>query len=179
MMDREGHNECSLRFLYDNQMDLALRGRLLLGVLYIGLAGVIFMTAVFAVSPQKIVSAEVVLGGEKIKVNIADTPALHARGLSGVKKLNPGEGMLFIFPSPGFYGFWMKAMSIQIDIIWFDANREIVDVWENATPSSYPEIRIPVKEAMYVLEVEAGFSAKHTLKKGDVLELKPSTRYNE
>lgn len=178
MMDREGHNECSPRFLYDIQMDLALQGRLLLGALYASIVGAIIVTIILVAPPQNTPLSEVTLAGEKILVTVADTPVLQERGLSGRSALNQNEGMLFVFPSPGLYGFWMKDMSIPIDIIWFDANKQMVDVWESATPASYPETRIPIKDVMYALEVPAGFSAKHALKKGDVLELNSSARYN-
>jgi len=145
--------------------------KILLGALCASIAVAVVATAMLAVSPKDTI-AEVVIAGERLKVVVANTPELQEKGLGGRKSLEPNGGMLFIFPKPGFYGFWMKDMKIPIDIIWFDANRRIVDVWENATPESYPEAREPRDASLYVLEVNAGFYKKHTLKKGDVVELK-------
>ena len=145
--------------------------KILLGALCASIAVAVVATAMLAVSPKDII-AEVVIVGERLKVVVADTPELQEKGLGGRTSLESNGGMLFIFPKPGFYGFWMKDMKILIDIIWLDANRRIVDVWENATPESYPETREPRSAALYVLEVNAGFYKKHTLMKGDVLELK-------
>ena len=160
-------------------MHAGVREKLLLGALYISIAGAILVTAILVVPQKSTPTSEVIIGDEKVMVTIADTPALQDRGLGGVKALLQNEGMLFVFPKPDLYTFWMKDMLIPIDIIWFDTNRHIVDVWENAKPSSYPEARPPRAEAQYVLEVQAGFFARHALKRGDVLELKSSTRYTK
>lgn len=136
-----------------------------------GIAAVILVVAMFVVFPQPHSRANVFLGGEEISVTIADTPSLQARGLGGHEKLEPNEGMLFVFPEPVLAGFWMKDMLFPIDIIYFDANRRIIDVWGNATPESYPKIFIPRAPAQFVLEVPAGFFAEHRLKMGNILEI--------
>lgn len=145
--------------------------KLLLGVLYISIAVAIFATAILAVPVKNTPALELSLGGEKIAVDLANTPKSQEKGLSGHKPLALNEGMLFVFPSLGTYGFWMKDMSFPIDIIWFDENQQIVDVWEGATPSSYPQIHSPLIQSKYVLEVSSGFYLKNHLKKGDRFEL--------
>src|SRR3989344_4148201 len=152
--------------------------KILLGALYISIAVAVVATAMLAVSQQETIR-EVTIAGERFNVVVADTPELQEKGLSGRTSLESNGGMLFIFPKPGFYGFWMKDMKIPIDIIWFDANRRIVDVWENATPESYPKVHTPVVPAQYVLEVGTGYFANHALKHGDILEIGTSSRYNE
>src|SRR3954471_24776165 len=54
---------------------------------------------------------EVKLGSTTIQVDISDTEALREQGLSGRTSLAENEGMLFVFPTPGPYGFWMKDMN--------------------------------------------------------------------
>ena len=146
-------------------------GKILLGALYISIAVAVVATAMLAVPSPETTERKVLLGGNEINVTIADTPALQAKGLGGRKSLKPNEGMLFIFPTPGFYGFWMKDMEIPIDIIWFDENYRIVDVWENATPDSYPKLSTPRALSQFVLEVPAGYFAEHHLKSGNILEM--------
>ncbi|MBI5798663.1 MAG: DUF192 domain-containing protein [Candidatus Yonathbacteria bacterium] len=148
-----------------------LIGRLLLGALYTSIAVAIIGTAMLAVRKESRSASKVVIGGEEIKVTLADTPSLQSKGLSGSKELKPNEGMLFIFQKSGLYGFWMKDMLFPIDIIWFDVNRHIVDVWENAAPDSYPKIFTPHAPAQFVLEVDAGFFAEHHLRVGNMFEL--------
>ncbi|MFZ2303900.1 MAG: DUF192 domain-containing protein [Minisyncoccia bacterium] len=153
-----------------------LIGKILLWVLYATITVAVFATVIIVVSPKDTVS-EVVIAGERLNVVVADTPALQEKGLSGRTSLKPNDGMLFIFPEPGFYGFWMKGMKIPIDIIWLNSERRIVDVWENATPDSYPRAYVSRAEAKYVLEVPSGFSSKYSLKEGDVLETESSSGY--
>lgn len=149
----------------------ALTGRLILGALYVSIAAAILVAAMFAAPAKKHTQIKVFLGGQEISVIVADTPALHKLGLGFRKELNENEGMLFVFAEPGEYGFWMKDMFFSVDIIWFDQNRQIVDVWENAAPSSYPKVLTPRASAQFVLEVPAGFFANYNLKIGNTIEI--------
>lgn len=149
-----------------------LIGKLLLGTLYTSIAVAILVTAMLAVPADAPKHDSVVsIGGEVVLVTIADTEDTQAKGLSGNKGLLPNEGMLFKFQKPGFYGFWMKDMLFPIDIIWFDAERRIVDVWEDATPDSYPKLSTPLAPSQFVLEVPSGYFAGHHLKNGNILEI--------
>lgn len=158
-----------------------LNDRFLLGVIYASIAVAILVAAMFVI-PAKTSSLrpireladskpKVILGGQEVAVDIADTPALQEQGLSFREALGTNEGMLFVFAEQRPYGFWMKDMRFPIDIIYFDQNRHLVDVWERADPSSYPKIFTPRAPAQFVLEVPAGFFSKHNLKIGNMLEL--------
>jgi len=111
------------------------------------------------------------LGGEVFVYDVADTYLLREQGLSGRDQLDPGSGMIFVFPKDDQYGFWMKDMRFSIDIIWLDSRYRIVDVKKDATPASYPEIFSPSQSARYVAEVRAGFFEERHLKIGDTLEI--------
>ena len=112
----------------------------------------------------------VTIGGENIKVELAETTAERAQGLSGRKNLAEGTGLLFIFEKPGHYPFWMKNMNFPIDIIWISRDKKIVFIEKNATPKSYPKNFGGEVESSYVLEVVAGFADKHNLAIGDQVE---------
>ncbi len=114
----------------------------------------------------------VLIGGKKLKVDVADTEESREEGLSDRKSLGQDEGMLFIFEESGLYAFWMKDMNFSIDIIWISADNKIVYIQKNATPDSYPKAFSPGKQAKYVLEVATGFSDKNNLKEGDSMQLK-------
>ncbi len=138
----------------------------LVSIVFVGL---IVIVVFFSRPPQaKVLHA--VLGGEALLLEVADTDALRAQGLSGHKPFAPNEGMLFVFPIEGKHSFWMKDMLFPIDILWLDNDYRIVDVKEKATPESYPESFTPSVPALYVLELSAGFFEAHKLKKGDRLE---------
>lgn len=111
------------------------------------------------------------IGGREIKVDLALTPLEQERGLSGRKELQGDEGMLFVFPTPGKYYFWMKDMKFAIDIIWVGEDLRVIYIKKDAQPASFPKLFGPALDAKYVLEVTSGFSDKNNVKVGDRVEL--------
>jgi uncharacterized membrane protein (UPF0127 family) len=110
------------------------------------------------------------IAGQKVKVELALSVLERMQGLSGRQNLDEGTGMLFVFEKLGVYPFWMKDMNFSIDIIWLGQDQKIVYIKKNASPESYPEVFDPQVDAMYILEVPAGFGDKNNLKVGDRVE---------
>ena len=111
------------------------------------------------------------VGTARVLIDIADTPALRERGLSGRKLLLNDQGMYFIFDHPDVYPFWMKEMNFPIDIIWIGEHMSVVDITKSASPSSFPQTFVSSAPALYVLEVQAGFAERHGVKIGDQVVL--------
>ena len=109
--------------------------------------------------------------GDSVVVDIVDTDALRARGLSGRKGLVPHTGMLFIFPKDGVYKFWMKDMKFSIDIIWLKSDGTILGMAHSLPPESYPQSFAPSGEARYVIEVPAGYANERGIKVGEKIQL--------
>lgn len=105
----------------------------------------------------------VTIGKTTVVVDVADTPALREHGLSGREGLQEGKGMLFVFPEPGSYGFWMKDMQFPIDIIWADSSGVVNTVTPNIAPYTYPQAFYPTAPVLYVLEVPAGYAEAHKI----------------
>jgi len=107
-----------------------------------------------------------------INVEIADTPDLRSKGLMFRESLDEDKGMLFIFGSEGYWGFWMKNTIISLDIIWIDKDMKIIHI---QTAQPYKEefciTYYPQRAAKYVLEVNAGFAGKNNLSLGDEVSL--------
>ena len=117
------------------------------------------------------------LGGEVVYVEIADDPVERGRGLSGRGRLSDGWGMIFIFEKPGRYSFWMYGMLFPLDIIWIDENGVVVYIVENAQPcDGVCESYVPDIDALYVLEVRAGFAEDAGIAKGDLVEISLPTQ---
>lgn len=106
------------------------------------------------------------IGGKTIRVMLADTPDERTRGLSGREALANDEGMLFVFPEDGVYGFWMKDMRFSIDILWLSSLGEVVHIEKNVSPETYPASFQPLKPARYVLELPAGFAEAQSVATG-------------
>lgn len=102
-------------------------------------------------------------------VEIVKTVVERERGLMFRESLNSNSGMLFVFDRVGIYNFWMKNTLIPLDIIWIDENMNVVYLKENTVPCKVEncEIYIPEKEALYVLEINAGEAEKNMIKIGD------------
>src|SRR3990172_7339338 len=69
------------------------------------------------VPPQPQNVSQVCFGQECFEVEIADSPEEQAKGLMGRESLEPGKGMLFVFPEEGIYPFWMKDTLMPLDMI--------------------------------------------------------------
>jgi uncharacterized protein len=131
----------------------------------------VFLALVIRNSPRAARTAagpRVVINGINIPVEIADETEEQRQGLSGRGSLDEGSGLLFIFPDKQVRVFWMKDMFFPLDIIWI-ADNKIIKTDENLPPGgkSPAEKYNSVRPANYVLEVNAGFVARHGLKVGD------------
>ena len=120
----------------------------------------------------------VTLDNHKVFIELADTPAKQAQGLSGIEELKDGYGMLFPFNPTQMVSFWMKDMLIPIDMIFIKDNR-VVTLYTNVEPE--PEVALsmlkrysPNQVIDYVLEVPAGWSDKNKIIVGSTAIYTPS-----
>ena len=120
-----------------------------------------------SISPTKTIT----LKGRTLRVAVADSPEERDRGLSGTAALGSDQGMLFVFPQDGIYGFWMKGMRYSLDIMWIASDGKIVHIVRDATPQSFPTDFLPDTAARYVLEVPAGWANAHGVSIGDSVSL--------
>ena len=120
-------------------------------------------------------SDSVVIGTTTVLVDIAATSAARTQGLSGRKSLAWGNGMLFIFPKAGDWGFWMKDMYFPIDIIWADKAGVTTTALPNVSSTTYPQAFHTNAPSVYVLEVRAGYAAGHDIGVGQKIVV----QYNE
>ncbi len=100
------------------------------------------------------------LGEIPLNVEIADTPALRSRGLSGKEELDPGYGMLFIFDETTYHQMWMMNMRFPIDIIWVSEDLKVVGIERDLQPSNDPNqkrVRPPVP-VRYAVETNVNFA---------------------
>lgn len=109
-----------------------------------------------------------------VNVEIPLTDELKAKGLGGRTTLSENTGMLFQYPEPDTYPFWMKGMKMPLDIIWIVDNR-IVDITAKIPAPRVGDVSLPVyrpnQPVTDILEVRAGFAAKYGLKVGDVVRI--------
>lgn len=115
------------------------------------------------------------LGGEIFSLETADSDVLRERGLSGRDSIPPQGGMLFLFPRPGRYAFWMKNMRFAVDIIWLRGDR-IVFIQKNAAPpaagtaGNIPRY-ISSEDADKIIEIQAGTAERLGLGSGQQVKI--------
>ncbi len=105
----------------------------------------------------------------EFRLEVADTPVARAKGLGGRSGINLGEGMLFVFDIPDIECFWMKDVNFNIDILWFDADKRLIHVVPDLSPSTYPNTFCPPTTAKYVVELPAGMARTFDINNGDIL----------
>lgn len=144
-----------------------LRGQTLAMRKTFGLLCLLLCTACVAQGPY------VELKGERFTVEVAETHEKQALGLMFRESMDEDHGMLFLFPGEAMRSFWMKNTRIPLDIFYFDAERRLVSVAENAQPCrtercpSYPS----EGPAKYVLELNSGKAAELGVRRGDELKI--------
>lgn len=109
------------------------------------------------------------IGSGIIKLKVANSLNEQRQGLSGRESLADNSGMLFVYNDSERRCFWMKNMRFPIDIVWLDADKRIVHIYENLSPNTYPESFCSDELARYVIELNSGMVKKLDLSIGQQL----------
>ncbi|XDD47348.1 DUF192 domain-containing protein [Leptospira sp. WS39.C2] len=123
--------------------------------------------------PSQTNTPEIIFGSvadRVLKLEIANTPSTRATGLMYRTKLGEDEGMLFVFPKPDYLNFWMKNTLIPLSIGYFSEDMRLLESFD-MKPNQTDEVYNARKPAMYALEVNQGWFAKHKIGKDAVLTL--------
>lgn len=105
----------------------------------------------------------------KIDIEVADNDEARAKGMMYRKFNEENHGMLFVFPVEEEQSFWMQNTYISLDIIFVNGQKEIVKIHRKATPRSTASLPSG-KKAIYVVEVNGGFTDKYDIKEGDRID---------
>ncbi len=107
-------------------------------------------------------------------VELALTPQKRSQGLMFREYLPRNRGMLFVFDSDDYWVFWMKNTHVPLDMIWLNADRQVVHIVKNVPVDKGENIPqyAPAVPARYVLETNAGFCGKYNIKLGDEAKFK-------
>jgi uncharacterized membrane protein (UPF0127 family) len=119
-------------------------------------------------SPMVVIKASDGTERAAVSVELAVTPGQRQFGLMYREHLAADAGMLFVFPAPDQLKFWMKHTEIPLDMIFADSAGVVVGIVAKATPYSEKPVG-PDAPALYVLEVNGGFCARHGVRAGDKL----------
>lgn len=101
-----------------------------------------------------------------LNVEVADDNAERAQGLMYRDTMPENAGMLFFMETEEIQSFWMKNTILSLDIIFVNSDKHIVSIHQNCKPYSLDQI-ISEKPALYVVEVNAGYTNRNGIKTGD------------
>lgn len=107
-----------------------------------------------------------------LTVEIAAKDNERQKGLMFRKHLADDEGMIFLFSTERYNSFWMHNTLIPLDMFFIDSEWNVVGVVQNAAPLTDDPRRVD-KMSRYVLEVKAGFAARHGLGAGARVKFMP------
>ncbi|MGB5346063.1 MAG: DUF192 domain-containing protein [Woeseia sp.] len=102
----------------------------------------------------------------RFDVYLAIENAQWRRGLMHVKSLDPWRGMLFVYPEEGRRSMWMKNTFLPLDMLFIKASGRISSIATDTEPQSLRSIA-SIEDVQYVLELNAGVTAKLGIKAGD------------
>lgn len=102
-----------------------------------------------------------------IDIAIAKTEQERNLGLMDVNVLDNNHGMVFLFENPQPLTFWMANTPLPLDIMFVDQDSVIIRIHKNTQPYSNSQYGSEGKNAMYVVETNAGYATTHDIKEGD------------
>ena len=105
-------------------------------------------------------------GEVPMRLEVAATPETRVKGLMDRDSIAPLDGMLFLFPTPHDYAFWMKDTRIALDMLFVDASNRIVHVEADVPPYSKSE-RASGQQIVAVIELDGGRASRESIAKGD------------
>ena len=153
-----------------------MKNKTLLFILVFLFSSLIFLTTrIMAIPRQELpIEAVVDLSGTSIELEVARTPEQQQIGLMNRKIIPPHRGMLFNFEPPRYVRFWMKNVSLPLDMIF------LRDGQVKAVISDVPPCRREVcatygptnDEIDQVIELKGGQAAKLGLEVGNTIEVK-------
>ncbi|MGC8479710.1 MAG: DUF192 domain-containing protein [Candidatus Micrarchaeia archaeon] len=110
------------------------------------------------------------IGKKSLNVMVADSFFKQMLGLMHRSSLKENEGMLFIFNRETKMGIWMLNMKFNIDILWINSKKLIIDFKEDAKPCNSLfscKTMYPKESSKYVLELNSGYIKKEGINIGD------------
>jgi len=149
-----------------------------LAAIIIGAAGIISIPSDAKLEAVDFPIGTIKIDDQVLQVQIADTEPRRVRGLMFQEQLPYDKGMIFVFDESGFHSLWMLNMQFPLDMIWFDSDGKVVYIEKNVPPCksaletvTCTGVNPGQNEALYILEVTAGFVDKFEINEDSILQI--------
>jgi uncharacterized membrane protein (UPF0127 family) len=128
-----------------------------------------FLSApVFAQQAQTFKVVPLTAGMHVIHAEVAATEAQRQQGLMYRKKMEPNEGMIFLFGAPATVCMWMKNTHIPLSVAFLDDDGKIVNI-EDMQPNT-TDSHCARKTVRYALEMNLGWFKQKNIKPGAMIQ---------
>lgn len=105
----------------------------------------------------------------KIDIEVKQNDLDRQQGMMWRKSMDDTQGMLFIMDRAEPQSFWMLNTYLSLDIIYVDEHFRILNIAKNTQPQSLDPV-YSKGDALYVVEVIAGFCDKFGVQPGDSIQ---------
>jgi len=127
------------------------------------------------------------VGGQPVRVEVADTQPRQQRGLMHRRAMSPDDGMIFLYAREQSQNFWMGNCHVGLDIAYFDKYGRFINVCPMdpyPNPATDTDPKAPsTRPAQFVVETSKGWFRAKGLVDADgkptkdlVLEIPPDVR---
>ncbi len=132
-------------------------------------------TASSGVGQELPLTAKVVLGGEEIFLEVAETPAQQALGLMYRDALPDDRGMVFPMNRPRPVRFWMMNVPVALDMVFvYQGTIQYIAAEVPPCPVAPCPTYGPDSQLVdHVIELRAGRAEELGLQVGDTVEILP------
>jgi uncharacterized membrane protein (UPF0127 family) len=115
---------------------------------------------------------KVLIGQEKLNVELANTDLSRQIGLMNRKTLADNSGMLFVFKRPETQCMWMKNTLIDLEVAFADEQGKILNVEQMKAGTT--DIHCSKGRAKLALEMNQGWFSKRDIGAGQVMRVPES-----
>jgi uncharacterized membrane protein (UPF0127 family) len=140
-----------------------------------GMVAAVGVAAVFTLTGERLRISQVDTPAGTIIVEIADTPAARAAGLSNRDTLSDIDGLLLKWDEAARHPIWMAGMRFSLDLVWIDREGRVLSVLSNVPPCRVEPCTLYEPEgtadSVAVLELPAGAAAKCQLTAGTTVRV--------
>jgi len=110
----------------------------------------------------------------QLTVEVATTEEEKKTGLMDRSTLGDYSGMIFVYENNTQSTFWMKNVSLPLDIIFLNSYGRIVDIVQEAQPCEEDPCQVysSSEQYRYAVEVNGGWSEANYVEVGNLFDLK-------
>ncbi|MDY6407899.1 MAG: DUF192 domain-containing protein [Pseudomonadota bacterium] len=118
------------------------------------------------IKPHKMQQGKIKIGPHVFDAEFARTQEERMNGLMFRPQVPAGTGMIFLNEAPRPMGVWMKNTFVPLDVLFFNKEYKITDIFENLKPLDETP-RQPAIPVLGMVELPAGTVQQKNIKIGD------------